>query len=118
LALVWLSSAIAAFAQTPYGSVRGYVYDEQKSVLPGTTITATTPDAPGLFTTISDAEGLYRLVDLPPGTYTLTGELPNFAKFVRETVIIRAGLNVLLDIDMKLGGVNEVLEVKAEPPLL
>src|SRR6266566_7101203 len=118
LALVWLSSAIAAFAQTPYGSVRGYVYDEQKGVLPGTTITATTPDAPGLFTTISDAEGLYRLVDLPPGTYTLTGELPNFANFVRETVIIRAGLNVLLDVDMKLGGVNEVLEVKAEPPLL
>jgi len=118
LAILWLPCAKEAFAQTPYGSLRGYVYDEQKAVLPGTTVTATTPDAPGLFTAISDAEGLYRLVDLPPGTYTLTAELPAFAKFLREPVIVRAGLNVLFDIDMKRGGISEVLEVKAEPPLL
>jgi hypothetical protein len=104
--------------QSPYGSVRGYVYDEQKAVLPGTTITATTPDAPGLFTAISDAEGLYRLIDLPPGTYTLTAELPAFATFSRELVIVRAGLNVLLDIDMMRGRISEAIDVKADPPLL
>jgi len=94
------------------------VYDEQKAVLPGTTVTATAPDAPGSFTAVSDAQGLYRLVDLPPGTYTLTAELAGFATFRREPVILRAGLNVLLDVDMKLGALSEALEVKAEPPLL
>jgi hypothetical protein len=47
---VCLLSATAAFAQSPYGSVRGYVYDGQKAVLPGVRVTATAPDAPGVFT--------------------------------------------------------------------
>jgi carboxypeptidase family protein len=115
---VCLLSATAAFAQSPYGSVRGYVYDGQKAVLPGVRVTATAPDAPGVFTATSDADGLYRLIDLPPGTYTVTADLPNFAKFTREPVIVRAGLNVVLDVDMKLGGINETLDVRAEPPLL
>ena len=117
-AVAWLACGAPALAQTPYGSVRGFVYDEQKAVLPGTTVTATAPDAPGSFTAVSDAQGLYRLVDLPPGTYTLTAELAGFATFRREPVILRAGLNVLLDVDMRLGALSEALEVKAEPPLL
>src|SRR4029453_11465834 len=114
----WLLCATAASAQSPYGSVRGYVYGDQKAVLPGATVTASAPDAPGVFTATSDGEGLYRLVDVPPGTYRITAELPNFAKFTRQPVIVRAGLNVLLDVDMRLGDIAEALEVRAEPPLL
>jgi len=117
-AVAWLACGAAAFAQTPYGSVRGYVHDEQDAVLPGTTITLTAADAPGSFAAVSDAQGLYRVVDVPPGTYRMTAELAGFATFKREPVILRAGLNVLLDVDMKLGTLSEVLEVKGEPPLL
>src|SRR6266481_4826788 len=88
LAIVWLLSATTPLAQTPYGSIRGHLYDEQKAVLPGATITTTA------------SEGFYRLIDLPPGSYSVNAELPSFAKFTREPVIVRAGLNVLLDIDM------------------
>jgi hypothetical protein len=114
----WLLCATAASAQSPYGSVWGHVYDEQQAVLRGVTITATAPEAPGVVTATSDADGLFRLQDLPPGTYTINAERANFAKFAREPVIVRAGLNVLLDIDMKLGAITESLDVKAEPPLL
>src|SRR6266700_6552855 len=112
LAIVWLLSATAPLAQTPYGSIRGHLYDEQKAVLSGATISATAPEAPGTFTTTSDSEGFYRLIDLPPGSYSVNAELPSFAKFIREPVIVRAGLNVLLDIDMKVGAISEALEVK------
>jgi len=118
LVILWIGGASAAFAQTPYGSIRGYVYDEQRAVLPGATITATTPDAPGLFTVVSDADGLYRLIDLPPGSYALTADRSAFAKFRREPVVVRAGLNVLLDIELTRNGIVEALDVKAEPPLL
>jgi hypothetical protein len=86
--------------------------------LRGATITATAPDVPGIFTARSDADGVYRLTELPPGVYTVRVEVPLFAKFTRAPVIIRAGLNVLLDVDMKVGGVTESIDVKAEPPLL
>src|SRR5262245_59262610 len=114
--LIGLSGSVV-FAQAPLGSVRGTVVDAQRAVLPGATITATTPDAPGVFTSTSDADGSYRLVDLPPGTYTVTVDLPNFARFIREPVIVRAGLNVLLDVDLKVGGVNEAVQVTGDPPI-
>src|SRR5262249_34161757 len=95
-----------------------YVYDEQAAVLPGATVTATASDVPGVFTATSDAAGLYRLVDLPPGVYTVSVELPGFAKITRDPVIVRAGLNVLLDVEMKLVRFSEALEVRAEPLLL
>ena len=63
------------------------MYDEQKAVLPGATITAIAPDVGGVFTATSDADGLYRLTDVPPGTYTISAELPSFTKFTREPVI-------------------------------
>ena len=113
-----LACATSSLAQSPYGSVRGSVSDEQKGVLPGATITATTPDAPGVFTATSDANGAYRLVDLPPGTYTVTVELSTFAKFTRAPVIVRAGLNVLLDVELKVGGISEAVDVRGDPPLL
>jgi hypothetical protein len=118
LAVVLLIAGSAAFAQSPYGSVRGHVYDEQKAILPGVTITASAPDAPGVFSSTTDADGSYRLTDLPPGTYTVSADIPNFEKFTREPVIVRAGLNVLLDVDMKVGAITETLDVRAEPPLL
>src|SRR4029077_1208324 len=88
-----LACAPAAFAQTPYGSIRGRVYDEQNALLPGTTVTATTPDAAGPFTAISDGEGGYRLVVRPPGPYKRPPHLPAFAPRTREPLIVRAGLN-------------------------
>src|SRR5215510_7332601 len=111
-------SGTAVFAQAPLGSVRGTVVDAQRAVLPGATITATTPDAPGVFTATSDANGEYRLVDLPPGTYTVTVELPGFATFTRESVIVRAGLNVLLDVELKVGAVSEAIQVTGDSPLI
>ena len=108
----------AASAQSPYGSVRGHVYDEQKAVLAGVAIRATSPDAPGVFTATTDADGLFRLVDVPPGRYSVSAELPKFAKLTREPVIVRAGLNVLLDVELKVGGIAESVDVRAESQLL
>jgi hypothetical protein len=61
------SLAIApAFAQTSSeGSVRGRALDEQGAVLPGVSITATSPDVGGRYSTISDGVGEYRLLNLP-----------------------------------------------------
>jgi len=68
------------------GTIRGYVKDPTGAVLPGTTITASSPAAPARATTVADDEGYYRLLELPPGEYELIAERPSFAKFARAGI--------------------------------
>jgi hypothetical protein len=108
-----------ALAQTASGgSVRGYVKDEQDAILPGVRLTAVSPDAPGTPSAASDQTGYYRLLDLPPGTYKIVAELDGFAQWVREGIVVRAGLNVSVPIVMKVGTINEVVTVKSDTPML
>ncbi len=108
-----LGSAAAAAAQTTAGgSIRGRVDDTSGAVLPGTTVAATSPSVAGLFRVVSDEVGNYRLTDLPPADdYTVIAEFPGFSKYERGGVIVRAGSNVRLDINLNLGGLSQSVEV-------
>ncbi len=106
------------FAQTGQGSLRGYVKDEQGGVLPGVTVTATSPALIQPETTVTDSTGYYRLVNLPPGTYTVTAELTGFATFKRQDVLLRGGANFQVDVTMKLGTLSETVTVSGESPML
>ena len=100
------------------GSVSGVARDDQGSVVPGVSITATSATAPGVHRAATDRRGQYRLVDLPPGEYTLTAQLAGFATFVRTPIVVRAGLSIPVDIEMKVGAIGETVEVRTESPLL
>jgi len=110
--------SLAAAQPSSEGTIRGYIRDEQGGALPGVTVTASSPTVAGGFPTVSDAQGFFRLITLPPGVYTVAAELSGFARFTRTGVVVRAGLNLALDITMKLGTLEETVEVKAETPLL
>src|SRR5258708_35544551 len=101
--LVCTIAATASAQTAAVGSIRGYVKDEQDTIVPGVRLTATSPDAPGKPMAISDGSGYYRLLDLPPGTYTITAELDGFAKWVREGVAVRAGLNIAVSVVVRIG---------------
>ncbi len=118
VAMLVLACAEEALAQTTEGSIRGYIRDEQGAVLPGVTVTATSPDVAGTYSAVADPDGLYRLMNLAPGTYTVAATLQGFSRFARENVIMRAGLNLTVDVVMKVGTVNETLTVVGEAPLL
>lgn len=124
MAVLWacvslLVAATAVSAQTSVGgSIRGYVRDEQGAVMPGVTLTAASPTVPGMYTAVTDREGYYRLVDLPPGEYATTAEIEGFAQVKRPGIVVRAGLNLGLDLVMILGPVTETVEVRAETPML
>jgi hypothetical protein len=61
-------SALPVAAQSTGSSLRGHVKDEQGGVLPGVTVTATSPDMISPASGVTDGEGYYRLINLPPGT--------------------------------------------------
>jgi hypothetical protein len=120
--LACLSSLLLAAnvaAQSGAGSLSGSVVDEQGAAMPGVTVTATAPEAlvPGM--AVTDGTGSYRIGNLAPGTYTVTAELPGFAVFRREGILLRAGANLQVeDIAMKLGTLEEAITVSGESPML
>ena len=100
------------------GSIRGVVRDAQGSVLPDVAITATSPTVAGARTAVSDDQGAYRLLDLPPGEYIVAAERQGFSKVSRTGVVIRAGLNLSLDLTLLVGNLSETVTVQADTPML
>ena len=105
-------------AQTGQGSLRGYVKDAQGGALPGVTVTATSPELLRPVTAVTNEEGYYRLLNLPPGTYVITAELTGFSTFKREGILLRAGANFQVDVEMSLGALQETITVAGESPMI
>ena len=67
--LISLISATPAFAQVQATSLGGIVTDAQGAVLPGVTVTATSPALIGTQTTVSEPNGRYRFASVPEGLH-------------------------------------------------
>src|SRR5437667_2537565 len=113
-----LCAAPPAFAQTGDGSLRGYVRDQQGGVLPGVTVTAKSAALIAPVVTVTDTAGYYRLNNLPPGTFTITAELTGFSTYQREGIVMRAGSTFSVDIEMKVGLLEETITVAGESPMV
>ncbi|MBI3262232.1 MAG: TonB-dependent receptor, partial [Acidobacteria bacterium] len=118
LVAVLILATAFAHAQTGDGSLRGYVRDEQGAILPGVTVTATSPALLAPVVAISDSSGYYRILNIPPGTYTLTAELSGFATYRREGIVMRAGTTFAVDIQMTIGTLAETITVTGESPMI
>jgi hypothetical protein len=117
VALFALLSSLAS-AQTGDGSLRGYVKDEQGGVLPGVTVTGTSPALQAAVVGVTDSTGYYRLNNLPPGTFTVSAELTGFSTTRREGIVIRAGLTFTVDLEMKVGALSETVTVSGDSPMI
>ncbi len=118
IALLLLLSFAAAETFGQGGSVRGFIRDEQGGVMPGVTVTGTSPTVPVPYTAVTGQDGNYRLLNLPPGDYTISAELAGFAPFRRENILVRVGLNLPLDIVLTLGTLEETVTVTGETPMI
>lgn len=105
-------------AQTGDGSLRGYVKDQQGGVLPGVTVTASSPVLQTSISAVTDKDGYYRLNNLPPGTFAVAAELTGFATSRREGIVMRAGLTFSIDIEMQVGALSETVTVSGESPMI
>ena len=117
-AALTLGVAGSVLAQTGSGGLRGSVKDAQGGALPGVTITATSPDVLAPVVAVSEADGTYRLGNLRPGTYTIAAELPGFAVFQREGILIRAGATFQVDITMEISALAETITVSGDSPMI
>src|SRR6187549_2292481 len=105
-------------AGNPAG-ISGVVTDNTGAILPGVTVTATSPSlqVPSV-TSVSDERGEYRLSPLPIGVYTVLFELAGFQNVRREGVRLTVGFAARLDAEMNVGAVSETITVSGASPLV
>jgi Carboxypeptidase regulatory-like domain len=100
------------------GSINGKVADSSGGVLPGVTVTATSPSAMGAQTSVTDTGGNYRFPALPPGTYTVTFELPGFNTLKRENIVISMGFTATVNVDLAIASLQETVTVAGNSPVI
>src|SRR5258708_10262409 len=96
-ALMSLAGVNGTFAQSvSSGTIEGTVKDESNAVLPGVTVTVTSPQLQhGQLVQVTDAAGSYKFVDLPAGSYRLKAELTGFSAAVRADLSLTVAFNAL-----------------------
>src|SRR5262245_25041731 len=121
LAMIMLCALVApsiVLAQQTTGNITGRIVDAQGAAVPGVTVTARNPQTGFVRTDVSDGEGIYRLTSLPVGTYEITGELSGFSTYSRKEVTVNVAQTTDINIELKLAGVSESVQVTAEIPMV
>jgi hypothetical protein len=118
LALLTLVLAPAlASAQT--STISGTVRDASGGVLPGVTVEASSPALiEKTRSTVTSDTGTFSILALRPGTYTVTFSLPGFSTVIREGIELTSDFTATLNIDLKVGALEETLTVTGESPIV
>ncbi|MBA3948667.1 MAG: TonB-dependent receptor [Acidobacteria bacterium] len=105
-------------AQVQSGDITGRVADNTGAVLPGVTVTATSPALITPLTAVTSSTGTYQFPRVPIGTYTVRFELPGFSTLVREGVVVTIGFNATINADLQLSSVQETVTVSGSSPVV
>ncbi|MBI2833902.1 MAG: TonB-dependent receptor [Acidobacteria bacterium] len=117
LALFLLPSSIAV-AQIEQGRLLGTAADAQGGVLPGVTVTVTSPALIGERTAITEGDGRYLVQGLPGGMYTVRFELAGFQTFERSGIRVTQGSTLTVDAQLQLATLQETVTVSGVSPVV
>jgi len=110
---------VPAFASAQTSTISGTVRDASGGVLPGVTVEASSPALiEKTRSTVTSDSGSFSILALRPGTYTVTFTLPGFATVIREGIELTSDFTATLNIDMKVGALEETLTVTGESPIV
>ncbi len=114
LAFLGCVIAGAAAAQDTGGTLAGRTVDAQGLPLPGVAVTVT--GAQGAKMAVSDSDGRFTVPFLTPGSYSVHVELQGFAPVDRPDIQVRLGQRVDLPLTLRVGSLQETIQVVATPP--
>ena len=117
LIAVVLSCSVVVFGQTT-GSIAGTVTDEKGAVIPNATVTARNVERNTTRTLQTSSDGTYRFENMPVGPYEVSVEATGFAKYVQSGITLILNQNAVVDVSMKTGGVQEVVNVVENAALI
>jgi hypothetical protein len=112
-------SAVPVFGQGTAASIIGRVTDQTGAVLPGVTVTATSPalQIPQV-TAVTNEVGEYRLAPLPIGAFELAFDLQGFQSVRRQDIRLTVGFTARLDVVLGVAAVGETVTVSGAAPIV
>jgi len=105
--------SLAAFAQSDYGSISGFVKDPSGAVVPSAKVVVKNQATAEEHTIAANENGYYTVPNLQPGLYTVTAEATGFKKFSSTNNKLDADSALSLNADLSVGAATETVEVSA-----
>ena len=118
LVLSLLALSTVAHAQDFRGRINGTVTDDTGAVLPGVTVTVSSPALIQPQTQVTGAQGDYRFLALPPGVYDVAFELTGFQAVKREGIRVVINQTLSIDQQLQVATLQETVTVTGASPIV
>jgi len=114
--LLILSASAVCLAQSQLGTgaISGTVTDPSNRVVAGAIVTVTNTGTGMVRTVETSGVGLFTVPVLPTGEYSVKVEAPGFTTLEQKGVVVNVGGTATLSLQLRVGGVQTVIEVTAE----
>src|ERR1700731_743808 len=98
------------------GTISGTISDKSGAVVANATVSLLNL-ATGVTTAVTtNAQGLYSLPNLLPGNYQQTVSAAGFENAIRNGIVLTVGAQMVSNVEMKVGTINESVVVSDQPP--
>jgi hypothetical protein len=111
-----LLTPIAAAAQGGLAKLAGTARDQSGAAVPGATVTVTNERTGEERLATADGQGGFAITNLRPSTYTVKAVFSAFAPTEYTGILLQAGQDLTLDMDLRPAGLSEAVNVVAEAP--
>ena len=118
LCVTLLAMAAPTFAQEFRGRINGTVTDNTGAVLPGVTVTASSPALIQPQVQVTGGDGGFRFLALPPGVYSIDFELTGFNTVKRQDVRVIINQTLTVDMQMQVATLQETVTVTGDSPIV
>ena len=105
-------------AQSTKAELFGTVHDPAKLAVGNAQVRLTNERTGIVATSPTEANGQYQFLALPAGEYRLTVNHDGFAPLTRDSIALRIGDRIAIDLQLKVGDAAQSVQVSAAPPLL
>jgi hypothetical protein len=116
MVVICVLASIGAHGQVSGATLSGTITDATGAVIANVQVSIRNQATADVRTVAVDAAGFYSAPNLLPGKYDVTVSAPGFATAVQKDVTLTVGGQQVLNVKMKVGQVNETVEVDDLPP--
>ncbi|MGD9904685.1 MAG: carboxypeptidase regulatory-like domain-containing protein [Vicinamibacterales bacterium] len=119
LCLAACALAADAAAQDSFrGRINGVVTDDTGAVLPGVTVTVTSPALIQPQVQVTGGDGTYRFLALPPGLYEVLFDLTGFQSVKRDGIRVVINQTLSIDQQLQVATLQETVTVSGQSPVV
>ena len=118
LALAPAAAAVGQTVSATTGAINGKVTDTSGAVMPGVTVSITSPSMQGTRSDVTKEDGVYRFSAISPGDYQVTYELSGFEKQVRQGLRVGLGFTATVNVELRVASLTESVTVSGQSPVV